>query len=81
MAAFCGACKERIIWAKTTAGRSMPLNPDPSPDGNVMLIEGVATVLGKHTSEDVRLSGSEPLYVAHWSTCPNAADFRKAKKP
>ena len=57
----------------------MPLDPEPSPEGNVLLIDGVASVYGAETAADVRLSG-QPLYVSHFTTCPEAAQHRKTRK-
>jgi hypothetical protein len=67
----CRACHLPVRWAITAArGKSIPLNPDPSPDGTVLIekIEGADvargwTPVGRECPPDV-------LYVVHFVTCP-----------
>jgi hypothetical protein len=61
------------MWAITAAGRRIPLDPDPVPDGNVELVAGRAIVLGRGVS---RPAGAV-LYVSHFATCPNAGKHRR----
>lgn len=80
MTTRCGTCDARVIWTVTTAGKRMPVNADPVPNGNIRLSESVdergrktvlAYVLGaKDAREGV-------LYVSHLSTCPQAAQHRR----
>lgn len=55
----------------------MPLNLRPDPEGNV-IIEGGLAVLSPARAMNLP---PEERFLPHWATCPNAADFRKAKKP
>lgn len=69
----CRACGAPILWVKSVKGRTMPLNVAPVEDGNVTLDkDGVATVHPPGTMfyED------EVRYTSHFSTCPNADEFR-----
>jgi hypothetical protein len=69
----CRSCGAEILWARTTSGKPMPLDREPSANGNVLLRDGVAQVLGPL---DVAVTG-EPLYLSHFATCPSAASHRK----
>lgn len=74
--ANCRSCGAPIMWAKGVTGRSMPLNVKPVPDGNVTLLDGVATVHPSgHTfyDDDVR-------YVSHFATCRDADAWRSPQR-
>lgn len=54
-------------FVKTLKAKPMPLDPDPVPDGNVYVLDGIAHVLRR---------GQQPpagavRRRAHFSTCPN----------
>jgi hypothetical protein len=69
--AFCKSCGARFDWYRTNNGKNMPIDPEPSPDGNVRIdvVNNVATVVapGSHS----------PLYVCHFTTCPGAGQHRR----
>ena len=70
-------CRAEIIFLPTSAGKTIPIDPTPTPDGNIriatdLLGEPVAHVLGR----TVARSATEPLYVPHWATCPDVEEFR-----
>ena len=68
----CRACPAKILWAKTERGNSIPLDPDPVPDGNIVVTDaGVAHVL--RATE----MATGPRYVSHFVTCPGRAKFRR----
>jgi hypothetical protein len=67
----CKSCGAEVLWARTRKGRRMPLDAEPSPDGNIRLADGVAEVVG----EDQR-GGNEDLFLSHFVTCPQAAQHR-----
>jgi hypothetical protein len=75
MTDVCRACKAPIVWAKTEAGRPMPLDAEPVDGGNVALVDGIVVVLGAAARE--RLDGKLELYRSHFATCPFADDFRR----
>lgn len=69
----CRSCGAEIKWAKTTTGKSIPLDPHPHADGNIELVNGVAYVKGRSDDPaDVR-------HISHFATCPNANRHRKRK--
>jgi hypothetical protein len=73
----CRSCGADIVWA----GKRMPLDAVPHPEGNVRLRAGwgsppLADVLNKGEAVDIRCAG-EQLHVAHHSTCPDRAMWRR----
>lgn len=59
----CRWCGKPIRWAKTTSGKSIPLDLHTNPDGNIELINGVAHVVGQSDRPgDVR-------HMPHHATC------------
>jgi hypothetical protein len=76
--ARCKSCGASFTWATTTRGRSMPVDSEPTPDGNVWIdVLGVAHVTGG--------SGGEPpegakRYTSHFASCPGAGQHRKARE-
>lgn len=79
----CRSCKAAIIWARTAAGRLMPLDAQPRADGNIQLLpDGTARVLGKDDLADLdrraALEGHVArLYVSHFATCELASAHRR----
>ena len=79
MSAQCSRCPQRIVWAKTATGKSMPVDVEPAGDGNIVLIEtrgGTQAIVVKNATEFPDLK----RYRSHFSTCPAAAAFRKPKE-
>lgn len=58
-------------WVRTTAGQLMPLDRDPTPDGNVELVDDVAIVHGQTPLDH------GPLYMPHFATCPDGAEWSR----
>jgi hypothetical protein len=66
----CSSCHAPIFFAKTAAGRLMPLNATPVEVVGKWTIEnGVAHYRG------IDFQGIG--FVAHWTTCPDAGKFRR----
>jgi len=64
----CRACNEPLIFALSDGGKWMPFNAKPLRAFNLRQAED-----GKwHATATM-------VYVSHFATCPNAADFRKPK--
>ncbi|HKZ73137.1 MAG TPA: hypothetical protein VJ011_03680 [Steroidobacteraceae bacterium] len=71
----CRSCKAPIRWAKTAAGKAIPLDREPTADGTIEIAQdGRAAVLGGSVPREGRT-----LYRSHFATCPNAASHRKPK--
>jgi hypothetical protein len=79
----CRSCGAPIRWAITPKGRRIPLDFEPARDGNVRLGafagEEHALVLAGAELAAAQIAG--PVYRAHFSTCPNAAQHRRASRP
>ncbi len=73
MAATCKSCNAPIIWCKTTKGKSMPLDAEPSDDGTFVIANGVAMTA---TASD----GLKAKHKSHFATCPNSDKHRKPKE-
>lgn len=85
MTARCRGCDAPIIWCKTSAGKSIPVDIDPIPRGTVILLEAP-----KHDDQEVGclvlrkddvVSPTTKRYRSHFAVCPNARQFRKKKEP
>jgi len=71
-------CGATIRWVITIAGRRMPINPDPHPDG---------TIIREVTPEGIRarvltgdqLPAQQTAWQPHWVTCPDSPQFRDRK--
>ncbi len=76
----CRTCQADVVWAVTAAGKRMPVDAEPVPEGNVALVEldggqVHATVL----AEGEALLTDEPLYLSHFVTCPDADTHRRPR--
>lgn len=72
---FCSSCKRPIWWARTRNGRSLPLDPEPVPGGNVTIdAQGFAHVL---TKAELAAPPDGPHFVSHFATCEFADRHRK----
>ena len=76
----CRSCGAEIRWEVTSAGKRIPLDPRPSPKGNVYLEPGAptVTVFGK-LHADARSAMAGRLYLSHFATCPNADSHRRTR--
>lgn len=80
--ATCRSCGRPILWCTSVAtGRAMPVDADPTPDGNVEVTEHpdpAASMLRAVVHAQPPL-GSPPLRMAHHATCPQADEWRKRR--
>lgn len=67
---ICRGCGQTIVWAMTEAGKRMPLDIEPNPDGNMTLILAGVLVARKAQLDETR-------YMPHHATCPEVGQFRK----
>lgn len=81
----CSSCRAPIIWTTNVkTSRRMPVDRDPVPHGNVLLLTGnseapESRVLTKDelAKRAARLDGKPDLHVSHFATCPAAAQHRR----
>lgn len=82
MNSACSSCGAAIRWAKTPAGKAIPLDAEPASDGNIRLGlvggEEMAIVLSAADVAGYQVDGLA-LYKTHFATCPNAAAHRRAR--
>lgn len=78
-------CGAPILWAVTTGGKLMPLDPDPSAEGSVVMT-GATRPSKVGAAPEVRVLGAqgalelgetETRYMPHHATCPDAGTFRQ----
>lgn len=77
--AHCRSCSTPVRWVETTAGKRMPLDPDPCPDGNFEFTEadredGPVRAL---TAEQLAGPAERYRYKSHFATCPQSRTWRK----
>lgn len=81
---FCRSCDAVVFWAKTEAGKSIPLDHAPTVSGNVVLspVGGGARLARVIAGEELQAWRSEgkTLYISHFATCPSAADWKSKPK-
>lgn len=74
----CQTCGALILWATSAkTGKRMPLDPTPRADGNVEVRRGKISDTYYFRVLTPEQQGDRPLYVAHFTTCPNAAAHRR----
>lgn len=77
----CKKCRDQILWATTQPkdgreGKPIPIDPELVYGGNIALD---VDAVGMLTARVVRPAKDVEAYVAHFTTCPNASDFREAQ--
>lgn len=74
----CASCKSPIFWAQLPSGKSMPVDAEPVPDGNVLLFH---TSKGSIRAQVLRRGEAaptgQPRRTSHFQTCPNANQHRR----
>lgn len=63
----CRGCGASILWARTAAGRAIPLNAEAVLGFVVTGVDGERHATAKR------------FFTSHHATCPKADDFRKPK--
>lgn len=81
--ATCDSCAAPILWATTSKGVAMPIDAEPSDDGNVLLAVQtaalVAAVLGVNQAAGAR-DNKVRLHRSHFQSCPDADRHRKSRR-
>ena len=80
----CKYCGKPIAFIKTTAGKSMPVDPEPVefwPEflGEKFVLMDGSVHSGMRIPERVKVGSEEIGYISHFSTCPYAAEARQRK--
>lgn len=82
----CRSCGATVRWVKTTAGKTMPMDPEPRDDGNIELTGMTAETRQGTEVPVVRYAAGDQLalegvtvdrFVSHFTTCPQADEWRQ----
>lgn len=72
---FCKSCGKPVMWVKMDSGKPMPLDPTPTPLGNICAMLDRDT--GEHVGWYSRDVDKAQRYKSHFATCPHAEKHRK----
>lgn len=75
----CRSCGADILWARTKAGKLMPVDAAESSDGNVFVAQTERGLTAFIPEEGTVIDGAS-RHKSHFATCPNAAKHRKPKE-
>jgi len=73
----CRTCHAPGFWAKTATGKSILIDRDPVPDGNLQIFLEQGEPIALVTHGDVP---GKQRYKAHFATCPHAAEHRRPRE-
>jgi hypothetical protein len=80
MSSSCRSCKAPIVWARTEAGKNMPLDANPTTGAPAIFVDGNVEITG-HTGNQplVKVHGTpaDGLSRSHFASCPNRAQHRR----
>lgn len=71
----CKGCQRLILFATAASGAQIPIDPDPTPAGNLLLSLRGGVLHSEYVKGEVE--ANRRRYVSHFSTCPEAAQYRK----
>lgn len=78
--AQCNSCGAEILWCKTTSGKRMPLDSEPTKAG-LFVIEGDPKIDADEEGGPLARKASPGYwgekYTSHFATCPDADRWRK----
>lgn len=82
---ICKGCGAPLEWIKTTAGRSMPVDPAPvfvieGPGPDCFITDEGEVIRGRAARPEEESHDLPVAFVPHWKTCPAASSFRRRGK-
>jgi hypothetical protein len=69
-------CTARVRWVLTLAGKRLPLDPKPHPDGTVIRVVLDDGSVRARVLDGDELPAQQTAWRAHWATCPDSQVFR-----
>lgn len=76
--AVCKGCGAEVTWVKTLAGKTMPIDPKPNPDGNLQIVDRSGAQIIVAVVNDTLFDDETTVrYTSHFATCPDADEFRR----
>jgi hypothetical protein len=79
----CRYCGAPVRWMVTTPrGRTIPVDPDPHPDGTLVFLTTAAGLRVQACSRDAlaAMPVGERRYTAHAATCARLIEAREARR-
>ena len=81
----CRGCGAEINWIRMRGGRLMPVNPEPvyivDNAGPVIVVTDDGCIANGIPCQSGRVPpGKRAGHVSHFSTCPQAGQFRRRRK-
>lgn len=79
---YCRGCGREIEWIRTTAGKNMPVDPEPvsvieSGGTDRFVTDDGTVIIGRSATREEESRDLPVAFVPHWKTCPNAGEFRR----
>lgn len=77
----CRSCGAAVQWGRIEpSGKAVPLDPEPQPDGNLIVVRATYDARG-NLAPVVRVVKGDPgpdvqRFVSHFVTCPQAELWR-----
>lgn len=72
----CASCNAEVIWARTAAGKMMPVDASLNPNGTMVLtLHNGERVVRAQNADDP----AGPRHTSHFATCPNSASHRRSR--
>ncbi len=81
----CRTCGAPIIWARTEAGKAIPMDAEPVPVGTSPLGTFILERSGRRANSDPLMRAPDIADVgvdrfrSHFATCPDARQHRRAR--
>jgi len=78
-AKLCLSCHAPVVWAQTERGKRIPIDREPRPDGNLVLLGDILAGQGTLFAaifDPIRHTG-KTRFVSHFATCPHAGEHRR----
>ena len=72
MSNTCKSCKAKIVWCKTSTGKSIPVDMYSLPESDKVLL-----IDRWRNGDNTPLMFNPQKHIAHFATCPNAAEHRR----
>lgn len=77
-AGICASCQQDVLWAKTSQGKRMPIDPEPRPDGNLAVYrDHLGQLRTRVLSKGYEPESYERRGISHFATCPHADRHRR----
>lgn len=73
----CKTCKQVIAWALTEKHKPIPIDPEPVPDGNLVLERRDGKLYARQSTP--LLDGALPRFKSHFATCKDADQHRRSR--